>query len=50
MKPTHFVTDKGETFEVDIVKTNKRSLILNLMKGGKVVKQIKVGKKSRKFK
>jgi len=49
MKPTHFKTDKGETFDVEVVKTNKRSLVVSLTNKGKLIKQIKVSKKSKKF-
>lgn len=48
-RPTHFQTDSGKVFEIEVMKVNKRTYWLGLIAKGEMVKKIKVRRDSDKL-
>ena len=49
-RPTHFKTDGGRTFEIEVMKVNKRTYWIGLLDSkGVLVKKIKVRKDSERL-
>ena len=48
-QPQKFKANNGEVFDIQIVKFNKRTLIIELIKDNKKIKQVKISKTSKKL-